>query len=308
MGSGVLGLGNFKLKHLQMLVAIAEHRRLGMVADMFSVTQPALSRTLSELERIVGHALFERHAKGMVPTPEGEIIIQHARMMVADIHRAENELASLSAGGRGHCAFGIVMTPAAEHVSPTLNRILKQHPNIDISVTVGTSDSLLEGVVNRELDFAIGRIPPGFDPGMFVYENLGVESLRLVVAPHHELARQDVVTEKDLSGRSWVLQPPGSIVRQIVDSFGRRTGIKPSGIVSTASVLLTILLVRDSDRIGIFARPVAELLERHGLLRSLPLETEFSVPPFGLISLADRSLSPSAGLVYDELLKSKALS
>lgn len=297
-----MGLEGLKLRHLKMLVAMAEHRKVSAVAELFNISQPALSRTLAELEKMTGYQLFERNSRGLSLTPQGEIVVQHARMMVADIRRTEIELAASTAGARGHCSFGTIMTPASDYVSPALNRILKDHPNIDINVTVGSSDTLLDGVGRRELDFALCRIPHGVNPVLFHYVELGGETLRLVVGNHHDLASRAVVTEEDLGGRNWVLQPQGSFLRQVVDQFNRRHAIVPGSVVSTSSTLLTLLMLRESDRIGIFARSVAELFHEHGLLHAVRVDADLSIPSFGLITLADRELSPTARLVYDAFL------
>jgi DNA-binding transcriptional LysR family regulator len=296
-------LDGFKLRHLKMLVALSEQRKMGVVADMFGLSQPALSRTLAELEAMTGHKLFDRHNRGMTLTPQGEIIVRHAKMVIADTLRAEYEMAAAAAGQGGSVAFGTVMTPASDYVAPVLNKIFQTHPTLDISISIGTSDVLLEDVVSRRLDFAICRIPIGLNPLTFDYVPLGNEMLRLVVAPDHPLAAGSFVRERDLAQQNWVLQQRGSLVRQIVDDFHRRHGIHPGSVVSTSSVLLTLLLVIKTGRVGIFAKPVAELFEQHGLLRSLAIEADLSVPDFGLIKLKERELSAAALLVYEAFLR-----
>lgn len=300
-----MGLDGFKLRHLKMIVALSEQRTLGAVANLFGLSQPALSRTLGELEQMAGHRLFDRHNRGMTLTPQGEVIVRHAKMMIADTLRAEYEMAAAATGQGGSVAFGTVMTPASDYVAPVLKRIFRTHPTLDISIAVNTSDVLLADVVNRRLDFAICRIPVGMSTLWFDYFPLGNETLRLVVAPDHPLAGRSVVTEHDLAQQNWVLQQRGSLVRQIVDDFHGRHGILPNSVVSTSSVLLTILLVIQTERVGIFADTVAMLFERHGLLRALTIDADLAVPDFGLIKLKDRNLSASAELVFDAFRKQR---
>jgi len=292
-----LSLDGFKVKHLKMLVALSEQRKVGLVAEMFNLSQPALSRTLSELEYRAGHKLFERHNRGLALTPQGEVLVRHARLVLADARRAEYEMAASAAGQGGRVAFGTVMTPASDYVAPALKRIFETHPTLDISITVGSSDLLLEDVVNRRLDFAVCRIPTGMNPLWFDYTPLGSEMLRLVVATDHPLADKELVVEEDLHNQNWVLQPHGSFIRGVIDDFVRRNNIVPESVVSTSSVLLTMLLVKESQRVGLFAKSVAELLENHGLLRALPIKADFSLPDFGVIRLRDRNLSAAAELV-----------
>lgn len=300
-----MSFDGFRLRHFKMIVALSEQRKMGAVADMFGLSQPALSRILAELEAMVGHRLFERHNRGLLLTPQGEIALRHARMVIADTRRAEYEMAAAAAGQGGSVAFGTVMTPASDHVAPVLKQLYDTSPALDVSITVGSSDRLLEEVVSRRLDFAICRIPPNMNPLWFDYVHLGNETLRLVVAPDHPLAGKTAVDEEDLSRQNWVLQERGSLLRQIVDDFHRAKGILPGSVVSTSSVLLTILLIKQTKRVGLFADTVARLLEEHGLLRALPIKADLTVPDFGIIKLKDRDLSMSAQLVFDTFLENR---
>jgi DNA-binding transcriptional LysR family regulator len=110
--------------------------------------------------------------------------------------------------------------------------------------------------------------------------------------------RRTPSAEDDLRQQSWVLQPHGSFLRHVVDDFIRRHGIVPSSVVSTSDALLTMLLMLQSQRLGILAEPVARLMEEHGLLRILSIAGDISVPDFGLVKLKDRELSASAELLF----------
>lgn len=300
-----MGLDGFRLRHMKMLVALSEHGKLRVVAEMFGVSQPALSRTLNELELMSGQQLFERHNRGLVPTPQGEVIVRHARMLLAEAQRAEYEMVVAAAGQGGSVAFGTIMTPAADYVAPALKRMFETHPTIDVSISVGSSDVLLEDVLSRRLDFAVCRIPGGMNPLLFDYVPIGQETLRVMVAADHPLATKAVIAEDDMRGQSWVLPPHGSFLRQVADDFMRRHGIVPASVVSTSDALLTMLLMTQSERMGIFAEPVGELLERHGLVCRLPIEADISVPGFGLVKLRDRELSASAGLLHSHFASAR---
>jgi DNA-binding transcriptional LysR family regulator len=293
-----MGLDGFKLRHMRMLVALSEHGKLGVVAEMFGVSQPGLSRTLSELEQMSGHQLFERHNRGLVVSTQGEVIVRHAKTLLAEVKRAEYEMVVAAAGQGGSVAFGTIITPAADYVTPALKRLFETHPTIDVSITVGSSDVLLEDVLSRRLDFAVGRIPSGMNPLLFDNKRLGKETLSVVVAENHPLADKADISEEDLRRQGWVLQPHGSFLRDVADDFIRRHGIVPESVVSTSDALLTMLLMRQSQRIAILAEPVARLMEQHRLLRILPIAADISVPDFGLLKLKDRELSASAELLY----------
>jgi DNA-binding transcriptional LysR family regulator len=298
-------LDAFKLKHLRMLVALEEHGKVGSVAGMFGLSQPSLSRTLVELESLAGHRLFERHNRGTALTPEGKVLARYARTLLAEAARAEYDMKVIASGKRGSVSIGTVMTPASEIVVPALNDAQAGYQDLDINVSHGSSDALLAQLSAGSLDFAICRLPENFNRTMFDYEPLGEETFRMVVARGHPLAAKPAVEEADLEGLDWVLQPEGSYLRDVMDDYHRAQAIVPRSVISTSSVLMTILLVKSSGRVGIFAKTVAEMLDQHQLLTALPIHAHIDIPGFGLVQLKGKELSPQARSVF-EALRQKA--
>lgn len=89
-----------KLHHLQMLVALGEQGNLTQVAKMMNITQPALSKWLSQFEDEVGMVLFERHSKGLRPTEGGKLLLQHAQRLINDMSRSQYEIERFKQGGQ----------------------------------------------------------------------------------------------------------------------------------------------------------------------------------------------------------------
>ena len=87
-----------KLHHLQMLVALGEQGNLTQVAKMMNITQPALSKWLSQFEDEVGMVLFERHSKGLRPTEGGKLLLQHAQRLINDMSRSQYEIERFKQG------------------------------------------------------------------------------------------------------------------------------------------------------------------------------------------------------------------
>lgn len=295
-------LDSFRLRHLRMLVALDEHRKVGTVAEMFGLSQPSLSRTLGELESLAGHTLFVRHNRGTSLTPEGQVLARHARSLLAEVARAEYEIDIVASGRRGAVSIGTIMTPASEFIVPALASVQSDYSELDFNLVEGSSDTLLRQLMAGQIDFAVCRITSEFNGALFEYAPLGSEALCMVVSTTHPLAALDHVPVAELERLDWVLQPPGSAIRSVVDDYHRRRGIVPRSIVSTGSVLLSILLVRQTQRVGIFAKPFADLLDGHSLLRALPVDAEIALPGFGLVHMKDRQLTPQARRVHEALL------
>ncbi len=86
---------HFKMRHLRMLTALDEHRHVGRAADALYVSQPAVSRTLAEIETGLGLRLFDRTPAGLVPTPYGERLIEYARHLEIEMFRAREDLKAM---------------------------------------------------------------------------------------------------------------------------------------------------------------------------------------------------------------------
>jgi DNA-binding transcriptional LysR family regulator len=104
---------NLKLRHLQLVVALDEFRHLGRASEFLSLTQPAVSKSLAEIERMFGLDLFVRSTRGTEPTPYGATVVRFARSVLADFGRTRDEIAAVASGAAGRVSVGamVVATP-----------------------------------------------------------------------------------------------------------------------------------------------------------------------------------------------------
>ena len=100
---------NIKLRHLQLLVALDQFRHLGRTAEFLSVSQPAVSKMLSEVESMFGLQLFERSTRGSEPTAGGQSIIRFARSVLAEYDRTRDEIRAVESGAAGRTRVGAMV-------------------------------------------------------------------------------------------------------------------------------------------------------------------------------------------------------
>ena len=140
---------NLKPRHLQLLVAMDDYRSLGRVAENVNVTQPAVSKTLGELERGLGVKLFERSPRGIRPTIYGECLVRHARNVLSNLSIARDELRELVSGSKGSTHIG-ALPAAMPALLPTSLALLKQRsPLTSVMVREATMDTLLPEQIGR---------------------------------------------------------------------------------------------------------------------------------------------------------------
>lgn len=123
-----------KLQHLQTLIALGEQGNLTHVARMMNITQPALSKWLSQLEDEIGITLFERHSKGLRPSEGGKLLLQHAQRLLNDMERSQYEIARFKQGGTvGSLKIGCSPV-ATDCVSMAILGLLKELPTLNLNI------------------------------------------------------------------------------------------------------------------------------------------------------------------------------
>src|SRR5581483_11024737 len=147
------------IRQLALLAHLAEERCVMRAAEAVGMTQPAASRLLREIEDTLQVRLFERHARGIVPTSSGEILARHARSIISEINLAQQEIATLKSGLSGRASLGTVTTPAANLVPAAIALLKRKHPGLLVSVEVDHSRPLLDKLFQGELDMLVARLP-----------------------------------------------------------------------------------------------------------------------------------------------------
>jgi len=290
-----------KLRHLQLFVALDEYRNLNRAAGSLNMSQPAASKLLGELEEMLGVELFERQSRGVEPNWYGEVMIRHARTVLANLSQAGDELMALKTGDGGSASIGTVMAPAVDAVVAAVEQVRRDLPRLHITVQVETSDILVPRLLESKLDFVVSRIPQDVDPNQFFYEEVSDEEICFVVSDDHPLAEKTGVRLIDLVDRTWVIQPRTSILRRRVDGMFQSAGLQiPTKVTNTPSVFMALATVAKTEAITVMAKTVAQLFTAPGRYRILDFE-RFSVQPFGLIRLRDKPLSPGAAALFKKV-------
>ncbi len=300
-----------KLSHFRLVAAIAEHGQLSPAAASLSMTQPAASRMLTQIEAIVGAPLFERHARGMSATEVGRMIVRHADTLLTELRETMLEVDEYKLGKGGRVRVGAVTGAAVGYVMPAIQKLKAASPNADVHIDVAPSEALIRDLLAGHFDFVLGRVPPPYDPRDFIIARGRVETVDLVVRKNHPLAGTNAASIADLGGFEWVMQSVGAPVRVAVeDAFLGAGAALPRNIINTTSLLAMIALLMTSDAIAPLSREVSELLRGNGGglgLAVLPIHEPIVVAPYHLLSLRSRRLSPLAsrlrGLVSQELAR-----
>ena len=294
-----------KITHLRLLAALADTGQIGSAAIQIGVTQPAASRLLAEVEGIVGSPVHTRSGRGVVLTAAGAALAARARRVQMELRDAAREMAEIVAGGAGHVRIGAVTGPALDRVLPTLRTVRLAQPQVTAEVIVATSDILCQQLLSGRIDFAIGRLPDGPERHLLQISLIAAEPVSLVVRRGHPLDRGRPIAKLDLLTYDWVMPGPESILCKAVLARLSDLGMShPPQRLATASFLLTLALLQQSNAIAPLARAVADTFAHspEAAYMQLPIDLGIEVPPFGLVTRRNMVLTPVAQRLVELIL------
>jgi DNA-binding transcriptional LysR family regulator len=285
---------NLKLKHLQLLVALDQFRHLGRASEFLSLTQPAVSKTLAEVERLFDLPLFVRSTRGTEPTAYGETLVRFARSVLADFERTRDEIAAVASGAAGRVSVGAMVVAVPTLLTPAIERLKSRSDQTTVLVEEGDLTRLLPRLRLGELDLLVSRLEPGYAAPDLETEAFYDEPMCIVAAPGHPLARRRKPAWADLASVAWVVPPPWASSRiKLHQMFYKHQLNPPVDVVETASFLVTLSGVRERGAVAFWARSVARHYEQQGLVSILRLPVPIELPPVGLITLRGRARTPA---------------
>ncbi|MGF6809821.1 LysR family pca operon transcriptional activator [Paraburkholderia sp. Clong3] len=295
-----------KFRHLQCFLAVAQFGSVQRAADSLSITQPAVSKTVAELETILGVKLFERGRHGAVPTREGQLFMPHASACVSALRQGVDLLARAEGAAAATLEVGVLPTVAAVLVPPVLRQFATQWPRVIVRLATGANPELLERLKAGSIEFAIGRLA---DPERMVglsFEQLFTEPLIAVVRAGHPLAQGKASPATSLEEFPIVLPPFGTLIRQSAESLLGAWGVPPlSAFVEVLSVSTGRALTLENGAVWFVPQSAVEYELAHGMLVRLPLPFAGTGEPVGLIRRSDTQPS-TVGRAFIEAVREVA--
>ncbi len=289
---------NLKVNQLRLIAAIAEYGQISLAADALAMTQPAASRILADVEKIIGAKLFERHAKGMELTLVGRALAQRSHNMLVELRDLSREVQELKRGEGGVTTVGAVTGAAVGFVIPAIQQLKAVSPKAEISVNVETSDALVHDLLTGNNDFVLARLSKNFNPNDFDIHPARHETVKLLVRHDHPLANAEEISVHDLSTYEWVMQSHRAPIREAVEAVFMKGGENiPTNITNTTSLLAMIAILVSSSAIAPLASEVSDLLlgdKVRARLVALSLKEPIEMSPYYLLQVKGRRLSPVA--------------
>jgi LysR family pca operon transcriptional activator len=288
-----------KLRTLRAIDAIATHNSLLKSSQVLGVTQPALTRSLQEVEEIFGFRIFERHPRGVRLTAAGEVVWTATRRILAEVHRLDDELDRLLSGSAGFLAIGTLPVAAAGVMPGILARTEARFPDLQIRLLQGRTAELLPLLSSGELDFVVGRLYHPDVPDNFARETLYEEPLSIVARPGHPIFRQSRVSVAELARYKFILPTLNQKLGQEIEHLLSQIGLKGTVFMRSSSIGVTRELLHATDHMTVAPRILMTGDLVRGTIRIVPFEIPSPPRQAGLIYRRGVELSPAAAAMLD---------
>lgn len=289
-----------KLHDLHVLVTVVQAGSMGKAAARLNSCQPAVSRSIAELEHALGVRLLDRSPHGVKPTGYGRALLEGGTAVFDELHRAVKNIEHLADPSAGEVRVGCSPLLAATCVSAAIDDLSRRYPRVVFRLVVGYGDMLHRELIERNVDLLIARRFRSIADDRLDYEFLFEDTYSVVVSGENRWSRRRKLEFADLADEPWALPPPesafGSIIMEAFRAIGRDY---PLTVVLAEPFETRIALVATGRFISIFPSSLLRFSTIGADLKCLPVKHSMRRLPVGILTLKNRTLSPVAQRFID---------
>jgi len=277
-----------RLKDLHTLQTVAAVGSMAKASERLALSQPAISKAISDMEQTLGAPLFDRSSVGVELTECGRMLVARTRVIFDEVRQGALDIEHLSDPTRGEVRIGTI-EPLTGVVSEIISRLARNYPRISYHVTVSDADTLERELRERALDVLIARWVAAVVADDLAAEVLFKSPLAVMAERRHPLVRRKNLSLADLMGERWTLSPPDSFLgRMVVDLFRRRKLLLPPSVVTTVSIYMRLNLLATGGFLTVLPLTMLQHRSNKTWLRALDIDLRDSASPIAAITLKKR--------------------
>jgi DNA-binding transcriptional LysR family regulator len=300
-----------KLRHLNVLAAVAQWGSMAKAARHLSITQPVVSKAIAELEVMLGVRLLDRGPQGVEPTLYGRALLKRSVAIFDDLRTSVSEIEFLADPTAGELRIGTSEATGFGVVPVLIDRLARQYPRAIFEVVQAEPEALKERELRgRRIELAITRTARSDRDDDLDETILYSDRLCVVAGVNSPLAKRRKIALVDLVNEYWCLPPLGHPVTSHVSEAFRRCGLEPpQRRVTVTSSQFVSNLVAKGHFLGVHGTVYLRFNPASALLKVLPVELPVPLAPVSVLTLKNRTLSPVAQLFVErarEITKSLA--
>ena len=281
-------------------MAVVQAGSMNKAAAVLNMTQPAVSRSIAELERTVGVSLLDRNARGVEPTAYGRALLNGGTVVFDDLRQALRNIEFLADPTAGEVRIGCSSILATSFVSAVIERLLQRYPKIAFHLVIGRIEVLHRELSERNVDVVIAqRLGPIADERLdfeFVFD----ASFVVAAGAQNPWIRRRRIGLAELVNESWTLPPRTSVLGSTAMEAFRASGLDyPRTTVFVVPTEVRINLLMRGNYLTILADFALRFPARRSEIKVLPVELPLDRVQVGIVTLKNRTLSPLVRLFID---------
>jgi DNA-binding transcriptional LysR family regulator len=288
-----------KLNDLRVLMAVVQAGSMGKAAAQLNTTQPAVSRSIADLEKTVGVRLLDRTSRGVEPTIYAEAILRRGHAVFDELKQAIRDVEFLADPTVGEVRILVPEFICTALIPALIERLADRHPGICVRVSLLDVTTLgFPELRRREVDLVVARVPRSFADEDFAVEVVLDDPNVVVVGTRSRWARRRGITLPDLAQAPWILFPNTPFLDAMFAAHG--LPLPPERVTAT-SVLLRNELVAGGRFVSLLSRSAFHRNVRQWPIKALPIDLLVQPAPISVVTLRERTLGPVAQLFIREL-------
>lgn len=280
------------------MVSVAERGSLRNAARQLGITQPALTRSIQELEQELGEVLFERHGTGMHLTKVGQVVLQRAAGIQADISRLRDEVAQIKGLRTGSVTIGMASVAQIALMPRVAKPFLSRYPDVQLNIHEGMFSAVEAELQSGVLDFYVGPMSGVKNAADFVIEPLFRNRRTVFCRIGHPLAHATSITE--LADAKWIVGALAQMAEEQLGPLFERYGLPHPNIAARGQTFLSMtMMAASTDLLAMLPQQWFDLLLATGKLIDIPLKEPLDGATICTVRRASLPLTPIAEHLSD---------
>jgi DNA-binding transcriptional LysR family regulator len=289
-----------KLQDLHVLMSVVQAGSMGKAARRLNISQPAISRSIAELEHALGVRLLDRHRQGIELTEYGRALLDCGTTVFDELRQGVKNIEFLADPAAGDVRIGSIIPLAASFVSAVIERLARRHPRIRFHLMATQTEVLHHELSERNIDLLIARRFGPLADERLNFEFLFDDSFVVVAGAQNPWTRKRRIELAELVDEPWALPPPESATASVAMEAFRASGLNyPRAAVSTVPAEVRMGLLTTGRFLTILAASLLRFPARRPELKILPVKLPIAPVPNGIITLKNRTLSPVVRLFIE---------
>lgn len=292
-------------RRLAVVASLAQKRNMPAVAREFGITQPAISSALKDLESGLGVALFTRTARGLSPTPAGEIVAFYFKRVLSELRHIGPDIAASEGSLQGSVTVGALPLGRTQILPLSIASLLARHPQLHVSTVESPYDALAASLRSGDVDFILGALRHNSGEVKDLQQQpLFEDRISVIARAGHPLAREKRIDFRMLREARWTLSRQGSPSRELLERFfSNAQQAPPLPAVETGDLAVLRGLLLESDMLTAISPHQLRYEIRDGSLVVLDFPLEETRREIGLTQRLGAFPSPGARALMEEIGK-----